>query len=212
MYYIRKVVSEFVKSAVEQRTDGDSAASARILETPKIAVWAWQNGAVLPSLCHVLRICQVMEVDFIDIIMGKRVERENWASITLPGQKSLRRESKFDYTGADNALKSVLNSNEPVSIRAVARGCGYNQRILYKHLPDLCKRISARYLKHIKSTHLQRMNELRKEVREAVGSVYKDGLYPSMRRVSESLARPWVMRNPESRAARMEALAELGLR
>ena len=119
---------------------------------------------------------------------------------------------KSDYNGAENALKSVVASNEPVSVRAVARSVGCNQRIFYKYFSDLCKTIADRYKKHLKATHLQRMNKLRKEVREAVCSIHKDGSYPSMRRVCESLARSGVMRNPEARAARREALAELGLR
>ncbi|MEH2456829.1 hypothetical protein [Nostoc sp.] len=67
-------------------------------------------------------------------------------------------EVKFDSDRTQQLLENVLQANEqPLPMTAVAKRIGYPKRVLYRHFPELCRAISAEYVKCMKESRIKRM-------------------------------------------------------
>ncbi|UKO97567.1 hypothetical protein [Nostoc sp. UHCC 0870] len=77
-------------------------------------------------------------------------------------------------------LENVLQANEqPLPMTAVAKSLGYPKRVLYRHLPELCRAISAKYVNYMKESRIKRIEHCCEEVKQAVRQVHTEGIYPS---------------------------------
>ncbi len=86
-------------------------------------------------------------------------------------------EVKFDSHGlrltgghrTQHLLENVLQANEqPLPMTAVAKSLGYPKRILYRHFPELCRAISAKYVNYMKESRIKRIEHCCEEVKQAV--------------------------------------------
>ena len=98
----------------------------------------------------------------------------------------------------------------PPSMREVARRLQYNSSHLYKHFPDRCRAIAARYRAYQKELRCQRLQRICNEVQETARSLQAQGRSPSERQVGKVLKLRGVLREDEVRAALKTALLEVG--
>jgi AraC-like DNA-binding protein len=107
---------------------------------------------------------------------------------------------------------ALTEGKEPApSLKEIARRFGHSTDRLRRLFPELCQRISARYLADEKARAAQKMEQLQIEIRQATIEIWQGGLYPSRSRVSSRLSKPGYFRSPELDAAWRKALQELGL-
>lgn len=121
-------------------------------------------------------------------------------------------EAKFDSDRTQQLLENVLQANEqPLPMTAVAKRLGYQPRVLYRHFPELCRAISAEYVKYMKESRLKRIEQCCEEVKQAVRQFHTEGIYPSEAAISKLLAKPGCFRDKEVRAALRAARKEICL-
>jgi hypothetical protein len=214
----REIVAQAFCRYVKHFTEGNTAAFARMLKIPKNKVWMWQTGKFLPELNTILKICFTLQVSLLDFLT-QDIEGANFTQFfpTLPqnqvgdnGAKKL--ETKFDSDSIQQLLEDILQKNEqPLPMTEVAKRLGHPKRILYRHFPELCRAISAQYVKYVKESRIKRIEQCCEEVKQAVRQFHAEGIYPSEAAISRLLAKPGCFRDKEVRAALKAARKEIGL-
>ncbi|MDZ7961479.1 MAG: helix-turn-helix domain-containing protein [Aulosira sp. DedQUE10] len=213
----KETIAKALYAYAQELTQGNIAAFARLLQMPRNTVWLWCQGKNLPSIEALVKICYCLRISLVDLLT-QRVEslEYNQTIKLLPGQlqSKLRVSSQpFDTNKVRQDLEAVVASNEspPPSMEEVARRFKCNRRTIYKHFPDLCSAISAKYITYKKTSKLNTIEESCKEVQQIAFKLYNDGEYPTENRISELMSKPGYFRYKKVRASLSEARRELGL-
>lgn len=109
-------------------------------------------------------------------------------------------------------LTAILKECPPPPMCAVAVRLNRSEQSLYDHFPVLCKRIAARYLKHLRVLRGTRREQFLAELREVALRLHGEGIYPSVRRVEANLSEQRSLRsNREALAVLRGVCQELKL-
>lgn len=201
---------------VEQIAEGNIAEFARQINIPRNTVWLWCKGKNLPSLEALTNICYCFGISILSFF----TEETNNLSLsrklvaTEVKTTSLRTRSKsFNAERVKSYLEALLTNDEspPLSMEEVARQLGVDRRTIYKHFPDLCRAISARYISYQKDYHKKVIDECCQEVRLVAFELHNQGKYPTESAVSELVSKPGYFRYKKVRLALREANRELEL-
>jgi len=92
-------------------------------------------------------------------------------------------------------LQDALRNDPPLHLKAIAKQLNLSHTGLYKRLPQLCRQISARYAAYLHRARVLKQNSLRSEVRDIAITLYGQGIYPSVRAVSQRLSKPLSLRS-----------------
>lgn len=213
----REIVAQAFCKYVQKLAEGNTAAFARILHIPKNKVWMWQMGKVLPELSVILKICFTLQISVLDFLTQESVKENSSPLRAIPQNKVLdssrkKPEVKFDRDQVQQLLEDLLQKNEqPLPMTEVAKRLGYPKRVLYRHFPELCRAISAQYVKYTKESRVKRIKQCCEEVKQAVRQFNTEGVYPSEAAISMLLAKPGCFRDKEVRTALKAAQREIGL-
>lgn len=102
------------------------------------------------------------------------------------------------------------DAHPPPPMSRVAKKQGYDRSFLHKHLPGLCRAISAKFEKYQAEQREEKKRLLLREVLQVTLEIHAQGVYPSQVRVRNLLARPGSIRIPEALAMWHATLKELG--
>ena len=91
----------------------------------------------------------------------------------------------------------------------VARDLQINRRTIFDYFPELCKAISANYIKHRRIKHQQEIEKICKEVDEAIAKLHLSGKYLSQNNVEQLISRPGFMRYEEVKQAYIKAREDI---
>lgn len=210
----RERVSSSFQMCIEQMTEGNIAAFARLIKFPKNQVWEWGNGKVIPQLDALLKISSMTGLSLLNFLTKDDFKTNySYGTQLTKRRKMSRGKQKFSYPLAEASLKEFLSSptEAPISMSAVAKQLGYHRRTLTNNFPELCKEISANYLEHKKNQRILRINECCAEVEQAVMKLNSEGVYPSEANVSKLLSKPGNLREKEVRDALSKTRQMLGL-
>ena len=129
--------------------------------------------------------------------------KKNAQEVKVRTEKPKRRFRKFETERLRCALEGVLQEEEnpPPSMREVAKRLQYDSSHMYKHFPELCRAIAARYRAHQKEQRRQRLQRICDEVKQTARTLQAQGLIPSERQVGKSLQPRGVLKEDEVRAA-----------
>jgi hypothetical protein len=213
----REIVAQAFRKYVQQFTEGNTAAFARMLQIPKNKVWMWQMGKVLPELNVILKICFTLQVSVLDFLT-QEISKENLSQFSAMPQNLVvhsnrkKPEVKFDREQVQQLLEDLLQKNEqPLPMTSAAKLLAYPKRVLYRHFPELCRAISAQYVEYMKESRIKRIKQCCQEVQQAVRQLHSEGLYPNEAAISKLLANPGCFRDKEVRTALKTVRQELGL-
>jgi transcriptional regulator with XRE-family HTH domain len=203
-------------SYVTVAAQNDLSRFAHITGVSRRSIEDLVSGTQTPQLHTLLHICQALGTTPVEFLAG-RVRSYHPVEGTSARRRSpgtITHLRPFNERAIGEALEAELSKTEepPRSLTEVARSLGYDPSYVSIQLPELCKRISRRYTKYRIAARIERIEELRTEVRTATASVHALGLYPSYRRVAAKLNRPRQMREKEAITAWHEMLIELGWR
>ena len=207
-------ISNSFQKCIEQVTEGNIAAFARLTKFPKNQVWEWANGKVTPQLDVLLRISHLMDLSLLDFMTQDDFRACCLSTTKLNDSKKLKRNKQnFNHSIAETALLKFISddSTTPMSLSAIARQLGYHRRTLTNNFPELCKQISVNHLEYQKSLRVRRIKECCLEVEQAVIKLNSEGIYPSEANVSKILSRPGNLREKEVRGALSKARKNLGM-
>lgn len=207
-------ISNSFQNCIEQVTEGNITAFARLTKFPKNQVWEWANGKVTPQLDVLLRISYLMGLSLLDFMTQDDFKACCLRTTEQSGtRKTKRGKQKFNYSVAEADLLKFISdaSTTPMSLSAIAKQLGYHRRTLTNNFPELCKKISANYLEHQRSLRIKRIKECCEDVEQAVIKLNSEGIYPSEASVAKILSRPGNLREREVREALSKARKKLGM-
>ncbi|MBE8969349.1 TniQ family protein [Nostocales cyanobacterium LEGE 12452] len=200
---------------VDLVSEGNIAAFARQLQIPRNTVWLWCKGHCLPSMKALLQICYCLKVSILDFISQGIEPINSCEAMRLPPsqiQTKPRANSKpFDANRVMQFLEEVLASNEcpSPSMEEVARRVKCDRRTIYRHFPNLCRAISAKYLNYRKASLAKNIEQSCKEVRLIALNLQSQGVYPSENRVEEHMTMPGYLRYETVRTTLQDIQSQL---
>lgn len=206
-----------IACAVEQVTNGNQLASARLLHVTQTSIWKWLGGESVPQLGTLLRICFRMGISPLAFLKGviEPLAPPAEEARSLPRKNRQPRPYKrFDVEGTRSVLEATLQSKDepPMSMAKLARSLRSDQTILRKYFPDLCKAISKRYLDYLREKRLERIQRVCDELRQVMLSLHAQGYYPGQRQLEKLLSKPTCLMEPEVNRAWRQIIEELGVR
>ncbi|MBD1893721.1 TniQ family protein [Coleofasciculus sp. FACHB-129] len=200
---------------VDKITQGNIAAFARQLHLPRNTVWLWCKGENLPSLETLVRICYALQVSIVDFLTQKVVKfcSANHLLTATPKTRLRAKSKPFEADRVQQYLEVILADSEstPSSMEEVARQLGCHRRTIYRHFPDFCRAISAKYVAYQKDGYAKAIEECCEEVRRIAVDLYNQGKYPNESLISNLVSKPGHFRDKKVRLALKEVHRELGL-
>jgi len=174
----------------------------------------WLQGEQIPQLGTLVQLCAYLKTSPLRLLTGNTEVATSTLSCEPPLSEILRRRlRKMDTARLRSSLEEILQAAEdpPPSMREVGQRLAYDQSVLFKYFPDLCRAISTRYLEYQHKRGTERRQKVAEEVRQAVYTLYRQGNYPSQRQVRRLLRTPGAFREDEATVAWYDAMRELGL-
>jgi hypothetical protein len=212
----RNMIGALVTAYLESQAEGKWYRASQQLQISRRTLQELQQGTRFSTLGTIVQLC--LRFGTTPLGLFTRTASAVSAIQRLVPQDMPREEKpkklyrKFDVTSFRSVLETTLQQSDdpPPSMREVARRLGYDEPTMYRHLPDLCKAIAARYRAYRsvqKSTKLQAVCD---EVRQLVYVLHEQGRYPSLRQVRLALTIPARLKEREVYLTWYEALRELG--
>jgi transcriptional regulator with XRE-family HTH domain len=209
-------IADAINLYIERACGGQATALARRLHVSRSTVSSWRWTRHKPQLELLLRLARLLGTSPVRLLT-EGAPAVDFAQTAAPApapapSKARRPRRPFKVEAARRALQAVLAREEqpPPALRQVAKRLGYSLSPLYRHCPDLCAAISARYLAAEKERGQEVLQRLCAEVRQAVAQLHAQDKYPSASRVATLLRAPGAIRHPVALATRHEALRQLG--
>jgi AraC-like DNA-binding protein len=138
-----------------------------------------------------------------DLIQGKKVAQPLRPRRSAP--------QRIDRQTCLELIHAILDgTEEPLSIRQLARHLGCRERVLTHHFPQECMLIAKHAQEYHKQRQEQRLQQVQDQVRQTVIALHGQGIFPSHRRL-RMMFPPGVMRMPEANVAWHASLREIGL-
>lgn len=153
----KKRLRKVIDLCIEQLAEGNLTRFASLLKKQKTTVWGWRSGHTKIPMADLLRICYCIGLSSIEFLTNENLELKCENIRLLPlnqfpnTERAIRHKAFPDRNKTQDTLKGVLKEVPPPSVQEVAKRYTYDKRQLYKHFPDLCHSIAARYLKYVKA-------------------------------------------------------------
>lgn len=149
----RESVASAINQCIEVATIGNAKAFAEEMYLSLSVPRDWRVGKALPQLNLLLRVCYRLSISLIDIYLGQLKIARPIVLKELPLSEQYSKTNRsFDADKVREFLELHQESLPPQSLKQLAFKIGYDPADLYRHFPDLCHQISARYKLHNKSS------------------------------------------------------------
>ncbi|ACK65702.1 TetR family transcriptional regulator [Rippkaea orientalis PCC 8801] len=199
----KKQISQIIQAIIHQSTKGNIAEFARWANMPKNTVWMWVKGKSLPQLSRLLALCYLCRVDLLDSIINEgNITNMILHQKSIPSSVNERPKifkNTLNHAQIHAALSEAFQETHPRPMTQVAKRLGISNKVLRRHFPELCKKISQRYLIYKKQSRLERIQKVCIEVEKAVKQLQQQGIYPSEQRVALHIGQPGCFRDKEVR-------------
>ena len=200
----------------------DTSALARKLGVDYLAAWNWSTGRMRPLITQLLLACAKFGTSISAFLTEDALTAGPACNIPFPASMLLkaepvrrgsRRRQLFSLSWVGKYLQRVLEEDAelPPSLEEISRKMSRNKSYLYRHYPDLCRAITARWKTWNQEQGANRRERLAGEVQEAAIRLYGDGINPSTLEVAKLLTQPGAIRDPAARASLREIRQKLGL-
>jgi transcriptional regulator with XRE-family HTH domain len=207
--------AQALRTIIQQMTQGNISAFARILNIPQGLVSHWVNGRKVPQIEMLLHICSVVDLS-LDALLVKDLDalRPRLRAADEPRVYELR--GKWTHVRVDanqvrQALEQILAANDdpPPTLTHVAQVLGQETPTLYKFHPTACYAISARYKAYAQQRTATRVQQYRVELKEAARQLQEKGVSPTRARIEPLLPSPGILRDPRVRQLLVDVCREI---
>ena len=210
-------ISKSLMAYVQNKTNGNISAFARLLNIPRNTVWGWCQGKNQPSLGMLLRICYCLKISVWSFLIEDNdlLEQEiTDSNILLPQLESKAKAKVIEKEKLKKDLEEILKQQKtpPCSMEQVAKKLKISRRAIYNHFPELCRKISAKYLEYRKIKQQENVETACQEVRQIVYELHSEGRFPSEKRVLKRISKPGFLRYEAVKQSFHEARYELGIK
>ncbi len=149
----RDLLANSFNLCIDRVTKGNVAAFARMFGIPKNSVWMWSKGKSVSQIDTLLNICYRLDISILDFMAID-------PSLPIHFKPLARNELKLHNFNCTNKSKAQIDSEflkkylQEVlidktltsSVSEIAKELGYDRRVLTKKFPELCQKISQRYI------------------------------------------------------------------
>jgi transcriptional regulator with XRE-family HTH domain len=205
----------FPNFASGMKNQGALSAFAKFLGIKSGALYRWVEGVGQPSFEKILYLCYACGVTPQEVLTNQVPSLKQMLQIETtyhPPRLSRQPYKQINQEQCREFIQRVLHGKEgPLGVTQMARHLGCNEVDLLRHFPQECTLVTRRVRLHRKQQKETQIVQGCEEVRQAVATLHAQGFYPSFHRVSTLLSRSGSMRQPEMRAAWLQARHELGL-
>lgn len=212
----REVIAESITTHVQAVMNGNFSSFAQHLHVHRRTAWEWGQGLQVPQLTALLQLCSYFGTSPAHFLTGCALGTapvQKYAPEEKPTvEKPKKRFRKFETERLRCALEGALQEEGdlPPSMREVAGRLQYDSSHLYKHFPDLCRAIAARYRSYQKEQRRLRLDGICDEVRQTARDLHAQGHSPSERQIGKLLKKRGVFKEEEVRTALQDIMREGG--
>ena len=151
-------IQKIISVGIDQVTEGNLAAFARLIEMPKSTVHQWHRGKAVPSLDTLLKLCYRFEISLTDFLVREVVVDSLQKVAPAQSLSPSGYQHQFDRDKALYELNKALDETPPPSMTEVQKRLGYKTYgTLYKHFPDLCAAISQQFRDYTSSCQREKL-------------------------------------------------------
>ena len=202
----RNLVSNSFNLCINQVTQGNIADFAKIFQIPKNTVWMWSKGKSIPQIDTLLSISyhlnlsviEFLAIDKSHLICSRLINYDEVFHRHLA--RSSKNKAKIDSQFVDKYLLDILiDKTRTPPVTEIANELGYDRRVLTRKFPELCQKISQRYIANKKQYSQEKIKSYCLEVEAIAKKLYLQGIYPSEMSVSQHLDKPGYFRYKEVR-------------
>jgi hypothetical protein len=203
----QEVIATTITAHVNGVIQGNFSVFARRLGVHRRTAWEWGQGTQIPQLEALLNLCAYFGTSLVHFLKGQVLvttpTHTPEPKEKPPTQKPKKRFRRFETERLRCALERVLQEEPtpPLSMRKVAEQLQYDSSHLYKHFPDLCRAIAARYRAYQKEQRRLRLQRICHEVQQTARVLSAQGSLPGERQVGKKLQSRGVLKESEVRTA-----------
>jgi transcriptional regulator with XRE-family HTH domain len=211
-YPRREIVSTAIDTYICENLDNNASEFGRQIGVSKRTATELRRGTQLPQLPTLLNICALLDTTPLALLTQKTGDTLQAAKLQIaPLNYEKQSPRAFDEDYARGVLEAVLedNSYPPPSMRKMAKELEFDASFLHNHFPDLCGKISTRYLQYRVERKATRIANLCQQVRQKVFDLHKHGKRPSENRLSRIFHKA-LRTVPEAYETYCQAMRELG--
>src|SRR5260221_12683791 len=164
---------------------GNVSAVSRKLRASRRTISDWRQGAQVPQLGTLLRLCSILEISPLQVFSpdcrSVRASKGNGVGTAVNlSQRAKKFYRVLDVEKIKGKLIAELQQEKepPAPMSQVAKGLGYDQQFLYKHFPEICRALSSRCREYRKRKREERDQEILDEVGQERFSGYDENLDP----------------------------------
>ena len=122
---------------------------ARMLGLPKATMQGWLKSPQLPTLPRLVDVAHSTGTSVKDLLITGELPHQ-WRAPTSPAQVTTRsrRANKVCWTAVERQLREFNTVAVPIAAAEAGRRLGVSVRWLAKNLPELTRKMSARYIEY----------------------------------------------------------------
>ncbi|NJL10330.1 MAG: hypothetical protein HC908_09635 [Calothrix sp. SM1_7_51] len=148
-------IAQKIEQCILLFSRGSAKAFADLMYLSPSVPLDWRHGRALPVLNLLLRVCYRLSIPLLDFLTGNITIKQLQPLKDLPICQQYRKTNRpFDISQVQKLLETALLAEPPLSVRQVAKNIKYDITDLYRHFPDLCHKITARYKLYKKSNSI----------------------------------------------------------
>jgi len=208
----RERIRQVVRDAVEQLTDGNTAAFACSLGLPRGTVENWRQGKRIPELDMLLRLCYRLDLSLCEVLFQE--EERLQPSLRDPVPFAIfpfRRRTAIDKERIFHLLEQEASKAEtpPPSLKEVGLRLGYQPTTLYKINRTACHALAKRHTAYRRELGEKRLQGYREEIRQIALYLQAERVTLTQKHIGRYLAQPAILRDPHVRALLLEVRREV---
>ena len=194
---------------------GSARSLARRVGISYVVFQKWKNCISKPSFRSMLDFCHALNITPVRLLMNDFVSFEEFVTGEGSTHELLTKPKLYvrvDRKRAFELIQAVLDGREAIlSVRGIERRLGYNPGSIVYHFSQECTCVTALYRAYCTHRSNMRIKEMCEEVRVVTLALHKEGVTPSLHKVSVRLSHPSMLRTNEAKAAWHDTRRELGL-
>ncbi|QZN75519.1 TniQ family protein [Paenibacillus sp. DR312] len=178
-------------------TDGNIAQLASYLLIHRTTVWQYCTGKHIPPLSTILSICDQLNIDLIDFLLGK----DSFIGIDFSNPRSRNTRSSnhktFNHDVISNTLLFYTQCNPPCSLTFVSKKINYSTKSINKNFPLIAKQIKNRFKEFKLNNKKINTKNVYDDIERAVENLRSLGCKPNRRNVERYLQRKGLLLRTE---------------
>jgi hypothetical protein len=210
-----EMVAEAVLAYVNGVMEGNFSAFARRLSVHRRTAWEWGKGTQTPQLGALLQLFVYLETSPVHFFQKQTLQTTSTYRTLVEeslAQKPKKHFWRFEAERLQIALECALQEESipPPSMHKVAKQLQYDPSHLYKHFPDLCQAIAARYRTYQKQQRQLRLQQICDEVQQTAQILIVQGYLPNERQVGKRLTARGILKEKAVRTVLYRIRQERG--